>query len=86
MTDYTEKPYAGWMEEVLPQMVELDPVSIGIVAIMQDGTTGTAYFNTDNVERTIMVKAILEDALIDFVTLNRDYICSILNEDDEAEP
>ena len=85
MTDYTTKPYARWLEEVLPQMVELDPESIGIVMILPDGTTGTVYYNADRRDMAIMRQAIDDDSMADFLRTNADIIAKILSgeEDDE---
>lgn len=60
-------------------------MSIGIVAINEDGSTGTAYFNIRNRERWTMVQAILQDNLIDFIRVNADTISDILNEG-EGDP
>jgi len=85
-TDYTTKPYAGWLEEVLPEMVELDPVSIGIVMIMPDGMTGTCYFNVDREDMEIMKLAISDDQLVEFFKVNADVLTGILSgEEDEAD-
>jgi len=83
--DYKTKPYARWLEEVLPQMIEFDPVSIGIVMILPDGTTGTVYYNADRRDMAIMRQAIDDDSLADFLRMNADIIAKILSgeEDDE---
>ena len=84
-TDYTTKPYAMWLEKVLPQMVELDPESIGIIMILPDGTTGTVYYNADRRDMAIMRQAIDDDSMADFLRTNADIIAKILSgeEDDE---
>lgn len=73
------------MEEVLPEMVDLDPVSIGLVMILPDGTTGTSYFNCDTTDMKLMATAIEDDRQIDWIKANADYIAQILagEEDDE---
>ena len=85
--DYTTKPYAQWLEEVLPQMVELDPVSIGLVMILPDRTTGTVYFNADRNDMEVMRRAIGDDSVMEFISVNADIIARILSgeEDDEDE-
>ena len=83
--DYTTKPYARWLEEVLPQMIEYDPVSIGIVMILPDEVTGTVYYNVDRSDMAIMQQAIADDSLADYLRVNADIISQILSgeEDDE---
>lgn len=67
-------------------MVELDPVSIGIVMIMPDGTTGTCYFNVDREDMEIMKLAISDDQLVEFFKVNADALAGILSgEEDEAD-
>ena len=66
-------------------MVELDPVSIGLVMILPDGTTGTAYFNTDRGDIETMKQALDDDSLLEWVRANADIVAKILagEEDDE---
>ena len=78
MIEYESKPYAKWLEEVLPQMVELDPVSIGIEMILQDGTVGTVYYAADNGDRLRMANSLLEDNLIELIKTNAAFIVDIL--------
>ena len=83
MSDIRKEPYAEWLEDTLRELVDLHPMSIGIVAINEDGSTGTAYFNIRNRERWVMVQAILQDNVIDFIQVNSDIIRKML--DGEAE-
>lgn len=80
MKDIRKESYAEWLEGTLRELVDLRPKSIGIVAINEDGSTGTAYFNIRNRERWTMVQAILQDNLIDFILANADVISGILDE------
>lgn len=80
--DYETKPYAQWLEEVLPEMVELDPVSIGMVMIMPDGTVGTVYYNVDRHDMEVMQRAIADDSLIEFLKENADVVAQILAGED----
>ncbi len=66
-------------------MVDLDPASIGLVMIMPDGTTGTAYFNVGREEMDIMQRAIGDDSLLEFIKLNADIIAEILAGEDDDE-
>lgn len=66
-------------------MIEFDPVSIGIVMILPDESTGTVYYNADRRDMAIMRQAIDDDSLTDFLRMNADIISKILSgeEDDE---
>lgn len=66
-------------------MVDLDPASIGLVMIMPDGTTGTAYFNVGREEMDIMQRAISDDSLLEFIKVNADIIAEILAGEDGDE-
>ena len=83
--DYTTKPYARWLEEVLPQMIEFDPVSIGIVMILPDESTGTVYYNVDRRDMAIMQQAIADDSLADYLRVNADIIAQILSGEEDEE-
>lgn len=87
MIDIREEPYAEWLEETLQNLAESKPQTIGMVAIMPDGTTGTTYYNMDNRDRLVMIESIIIDYFEQFIRVNADYIKSILNgeEPDEEE-
>ena len=83
--DFTTKPYAEWLEEVLSELFQHDPVSIGIVMILDDGSIGTNYYNVDCTDMTLMANAMHKDEQINWMKVNRDYILEILNDDETEE-
>lgn len=83
--DFTEKPYTEWLEEVLSELFQHDPVSIGIVMILDDGTIGTNYYNVDCTDMILMANAMHKDEQINWMKVNRDYILDILNDDETEE-
>lgn len=84
--DIKAQPYAVWLEGILSELVEMEPVSITIAFIDKDGQSGTAYFNTDNRDRTQVISAIAEDWILDFISINKEYISDLLGkEDDDSE-
>lgn len=85
MNDIRKEPYAEWLEGTLRELVDLRPASIGMVTINEDGSTGTAYFNIRNRERWVMVQAIVQDNLIDFIKVNADAISEILDDEGSNE-
>ena len=86
MADITAQPYARWLEQSLRQIVALRPITIGIVEIMPDGTTGTHYYNADNRDRLIMCEAIQIDSLEELIRINAGAIKEILEgEDDDGK-
>lgn len=83
MKDITKQEYAEWLEDALREMVELEPETIGIVLIMPDGTTGTQYYNADNRDRLLMMEALMIDYLDSLITVNKDHLRELLEEDEE---
>lgn len=82
MADIMAQPYAEWLEEALQEMVGLDPQTIGIVFIRQDGSTGTLYYEADNRDRLIMCESIMLDYVEAFLRANAREIAEILNDDE----
>lgn len=66
-------------------MVDLDPVSIGLVIILPDGATGTSYFNCGTTDMKLMATAIEDDRQIDWIKANADYIAEILAGEEDGE-
>lgn len=66
-------------------MIEFDPVSIGIVMILPDESTGTVYYNVDRRDMAIMQQAIADDSLADYLRVNADIISRILSGEEEEE-
>lgn len=79
MSDIRKEKYAKWLEETLRELVDMKPEHIGIVTINADGSTGTAYFDVRNSERWLMVRAIIQDNLLNFMRVNADVIKDILD-------
>lgn len=83
MSDIRKQPYSMWLEETLSELVDLKPAHIGIVTINADGSTGTAYFDVRNSERWLMVQAIIQDNLMDFIRANSACIKQILDGEED---
>lgn len=84
--DYTTKPYARFLEEAIPELVEFDPVSIGIVFILPDGSIGTNYFNCDCTDLVLMANAINKDELMSWMKVNGDIIREEWEEGEDDDP
>lgn len=85
MSDIMSQPYAEWLEKSMRGLVELHPKTISIITIMPDGTTGTAYYNADNRDRTVMCEALQIDNLLEIVSRNADALREIIMGEDEDE-
>jgi len=83
--DYTTKPYAQFLEEAIPAMVQYDPVSIGLAFILPDGSIGTNYFNCDCTDLVLMANAINKDEMMSWMKVNRDVIMEEWEKEDGEE-
>lgn len=79
------KPYAHWVEDMVQELFNIDPDAISLQMRDADGQTYTCYWNCSRDDRTIMMDAMRDDGLLEFVRMNRDELLEILNgeEDDE---
>lgn len=80
-TDITKVPYAQWLEGVLQEMVESEPDKIAIIWLRKD-VVGTVYYGCENDDRSVMIQAITEDSLLQFIANNRNYIRDLLKRDE----
>ncbi len=85
MTDIKEAPYAEWLEGTLREMIELEPQSIAVVMLMPDGTRGTAYWNTDDIDLAVMIDAINEDKYLGWIRKNKSELLEELNSEEDDE-
>lgn len=86
MADIRSEPYAAWLEGALPELVDMHPVSIGIVALLPDGGSATNYWEVNNADRWAMIRSIAQDCLVDWVRVNADKIQEILDGEEDEEP
>ena len=80
--DFNNRPYSKWLDDRIVQLFEMDPESIAIVAINHDGTMASTYFNMHNEQRVTALRAIVQDALIEYIRVNASLISDLLREDD----
>lgn len=85
MADIKEEPYAEWLEGVLREMLDLEPQSIAVVMLMPDGTRGTAYWNTDDIDLAVMMDAIAEDKYLGWIRKNKEELLEALNEEGDDD-
>ena len=83
--DYTTKPYAHWVEDVMREMFDIDPTAIALEMRDAKGQTYTCYWDCSRDDRACMIGAMQDDDLLDFIAVNKDVVAEILNgeEDDE---
>ena len=81
--DFTTRPYAKWLEDVVREMVGIDPVSVGMEMIDADGQVYTCYYNTSRDDRACMIGGMEDADKLDWIKVNKALIMEILNEDDD---
>ena len=50
---------------------------------VENGTTGTQYYNADNRDRLVMMEALMIDYLDDLIQVNADHLRELLMGEDE---
>lgn len=83
--NFTDKPYAKWIEDTIQQLFKVDPTSIAIEMRDDKGQTYTCYWEVSRDDRACMIGAMQDDDLLDFLAVSKDVVIAILNgeEDDE---
>ena len=72
-----------WLENVVREMVEIDPRSIAMEMIDENGSVSTCYYNTSQNDRSVMIDAMRDDDRFEWLANNREEIKSILFDDDD---
>ena len=85
MADYTSKPYAHWVEDVMREMFEIDPTAIALEMRDAKGQTYTCYWDCSRDDRACMIGAMQDDDLLDFLAVNKDAVAEILNGEEGDE-
>ena len=88
--EFAQLPYAQWLDDTMMQLLEINPVCITINAITDDGEVLSGYWNCNANSRAIIMDAMRNDSLLEYIEDNRETILTILNdmdgeEDDEDE-
>ena len=84
--DVTKSPYAGWLEELISNLLEMKPDKIGIAAILPNGEVLTGYYGgCGHVDKVIMAHNIHLDSVMDVVKANARSILEAAEEEDDAD-
>ncbi len=65
--DFSNRPYAQWLESIIKEMFEIDPAAISIQMRDGKGETYTCYWNVSADDRAIMIDAMQTDKLVDLL-------------------
>ena len=78
-------PYAQWLDDTMMQLLEINPVCMTINAITDDGEVLSGYWNCSANSRAIIMDAMRNDSLLEYIEDNKDTILKILNGEEEDE-
>ena len=79
---FEEKHYAGWLEGVVKDLFDINPSCISMQMRDITGKAFSCYWNCSADDRAVMVDAMKQDGMLEWVRLNRREILDILNEED----
>ena len=83
--DFSEKPYAAWLEEQVRTLYSLDITAISMQMRDASDRTYTCYWNVSADDRAIMMDVMRHDEFFDFIQDNREAILSMLGDDGGEE-
>ena len=83
--NFEDKPYAKWLEGVLRDLYGAHPNAIALQMRDEQGKTYTCYWQVSDDDRSIMIDAMRQDGLWNFIEVNRAAINAMLSEGDEDE-
>ena len=76
-------PYAAWLEQAVQELFDICPVCISMQMIDANGQPFICYWNVNPNDRAIMIDAMREDGILDFLRNNREMVNAILNGEEE---
>lgn len=82
---FEDKPYAEWLEGVIRDLFDINPTCISMQMRDATGKAFSCYWNCSADDRAVMVDAMKQDGMLEWVRLNRREILEILNEEDEDD-
>lgn len=85
MKDVKELPYAGWLEECIRRLADMDAETIAMAAILPGGECFTAYFNASLQDKLIMAGNIHMDVMLDMTKVNAREILRAAEEQEEED-
>ena len=85
MEDITKQEYSAWLEEALGTLLEIHPTSLCAVAMAEDGTTFTSYYNAGPSYKAVFANHIQSDIVMDIIKGNAEKIKEILDGDSDEK-
>lgn len=83
--DWTQKPYAGWLEQSIKELMDANPVAIAMEMVDEYGLVSTCYYNTSPNDRACMIDAMRDDSRWEWLYNNRAEVRAILSDEGEED-
>lgn len=81
-TNVSELPYAGWMEDSLKNIIKLQPDSMAIIAVRNDGVTYSGYYQADAMDIGHFISSMSADFILEVLRGNVKVVKEILEEEE----
>ena len=91
MDKLENSPYFSWLESVIRDIVENEPVAVSIETVYKDGRAASRFYNVDRGDRALMMAAMMEAQVMETLEDNRGKVLEILGievedgEDDDPD-
>ena len=82
---WEEREYAGWLEELVKDIIAIDPDCMAFEMIDRYGMIHTSYWRVSQNDRAQMIAGMQDDDRMAWLVANREEILELLNADDEGE-
>lgn len=83
--DFDSAPFSPWLESVVKELFDINPVSIAMQMRDADEKVYTCYWNVSANDRAVMIDALADDGKLDWLRENRDLVLEILNDEEGEE-
>ena len=83
--DWSGVPYAGWLEDIIREVVNIDPDCLALGMRDKNGKVYTAYWRVSGDDRAAIIAGMEDDDRMEWVKGNREAIRAILSLDDDDE-
>ena len=87
--DLKKVPFADWLEQAIPVLCKMPARCIGMVALLEDGSTATNIWNASINDQYTMAGCLIEDGVLRTVSANgamlRDAIRNAEEEENEGK-
>lgn len=84
-SDITTQPYSAWLESVLRELVDIDPMCIALEMRDADGVCYTCYWNTSADDRILMIDSMQDDAKMEWFKNHKDELIELLNDEEDGD-